>query len=240
MWERNAFEKSTLLGCDLDCSKGQRKYARRDSLRRDVSSRVERHQAEVILPDAGESRLMTAGYFIGEIVVSLVFLDRTAERRARLYAGVSRIGDVAERIGGLEVAVADVPIHIAVKCVRSGAGDDVDDAARGASVLGGIAVGQDLEFLHCFLRHGGANTVDGVVDGIGTIDVHQVGAGTLSAHVQAGGGGGPDVGSVVAHNLRVGEREVDVVAAVDGEIVDAALIDGVGGGAAAGLYQFGF
>jgi len=38
--------------------------------------------------------------------------------------------------------------------------------------------------------------------------------------------------------LRIGEREIDVVAAVNRQIVNAALADGVGGGTARGFYQF--
>ena len=38
-------------------------------------------------------------------------------------------------------------------------------------------------------------------------------------------------------HLRVGERELDVVAAIDGQVVDAALADGVGRGTAGRLDQ---
>jgi hypothetical protein len=126
-----------------------------------------------------------------------------------------------------------------VEVVRSGAGDDVDHAAGGASVFGGVAVGDDLEFLHRFLRDGGAHAVGGIVGGVGAIDVDQVGTGALAAHVEAGSGRGAGVGSVVADDLRIGEREVDVIAAVDGQIVDAALADGVGGGTARSFHQLG-
>ena len=51
-------------------------------------------------------------------------------------------------------------------------------------------------------------------------------------------GAAPSVGGVVAHHLRIGQREVDVVAAVDGQIVNASLADGVGRRTARGLHQF--
>ena len=59
-----------------------------------------------VLPDAGESRLVPPRDFVGEIVIGLVLLDRPAERRARLHARVGRIGNRAERIHRLKIAVA--------------------------------------------------------------------------------------------------------------------------------------
>src|SRR6266853_1404625 len=170
--------------------------------------------------------------FIGEVVIRFVLLDGAPESYASLHAGVSRIGCCAEGVDGLEVAIAEVSIDVAVEVVRSGAGNDVDDAARGASVFGGITVGDDLEFLYRFLRDGGAHAVDSVVSGVGAVDVDEVGTAALSADVEAGGGRGAGVGRIIAEDLRIGEREIDVVASVDWQIVDAALADGVGGRAA--------
>ena len=48
------------------------------------------------------------------------------------------------------------------------------------------------------------------------------------------------LGGAVALHLRIGQRELDVVAAIDRQIVDAALADGVGGGAARGFNVLGF
>ncbi len=47
-------------------------------------------------------------------------------------------------------------------------------------------------------------------------------------------------GRVIARELRVGQREVDVVAPVDREIVNAALVDGVGGRGTGGFNHLGF
>ncbi len=174
---------------------------------------------------------MSSGDFIGKIIVRLILLDRSAECEASLHAGVGRIGRGAEGVDGLEIAIAEVSVNVAVEIVRSGAGDDVDHSARGATVLGGVTVGDDLELLHRLLRDGGAHAVDGIVGGIGAIDVDQVGTAALAAHVEAGGGRGAGVGRVIADDLRIGEREIDVVATVDWQIVDAALADGVGSGA---------
>src|SRR5713101_3708692 len=175
--------------------------------------------------------------FIGEVIVRLVLLNRSAESQASLYACVCRIGSCAEGIHRLKSAIAQVSVNVAVEIVRSGAGDDVDHAARGAAIFGGVTVGDDLELLHRLLRDGGAHAVDGIVGGVGAIDVDQVGTAALAAHIEAGGGRGPGVGRVVADDLRIREREIDVVAAVDWQIVDAALADGVGSGAPRSLNQ---
>jgi len=57
---------------------------------------------------------------------------------------------------------------------------------------------------------------------------------------EAGSGRCAGIGSVVANYARVGEREIDVVAAIDREIVDAALTNGVGARTAGGLNQRSF
>ena len=62
----------------------------------------------------------------------------------------------------------------------------------------------------------------------------------MPAEVQAGGRRSAGIRSVVAHHLRVGLGEVDVVAAVDREIVNPPLIDRIGRGGARGLDQFAF
>ena len=171
---------------------------------------------------------MAARDFVREVVKSLVLLDRPAKRRSSLHPRVSRIGNRAERIHRLKIPVAQISVDVAVKIIRSGAGDDIHHAARRSAILRRVTVGDDLELLHRFLRNGGANAVGGIVGGVGAVHVHQVRTGALAAHVQPGSRRRSNAGSVVAQHLRIGEGEVDVVAAVDRKIVDAALVDGVG------------
>src|SRR6202040_2254400 len=150
--------------------------------------------------------------FISEVIIRFVLLDGAPESYASLHASVSRIGRCAEGVDGLEIAIAEVSVDVAVEVVRSGASDDVDHAARGASIFGGITVGDDLEFLHRFLGDGGAHAVDSIVGGVGAVDVDGVGTAALAADVKAGGGRGSGVGRVIAEDLRIGQSEIDVVA----------------------------
>ena len=173
---------------------------------------------------------MAARRFIGKVVESLIFLNRATESEACLHARIGWVFHCAERVHGLELAVAKKAEHRTARIIRSRAGDDVDHAAGGAAVLRGISVGNNLKFLHRFLRNRGAHTVGGIIDGVETIHVDQVGAGTLSSEVQAGRGRCADGRRIVAHNLRIRFREINVVAAIDGKIVDAALVNGFRGG----------
>jgi hypothetical protein len=113
-----------------------------------------------------------------------------------------------------------------MELVGAGFGDDVDHAGGSLAVFSGVAVGEDLELLHGVLRNGGANAVDRIVNGVGAIDVDEVAASTLTADIQARGGGGADAGRGIASELRIREGEVDVVASVDGQVVDARLVNG--------------
>src|SRR5207245_2752581 len=143
-----------------------------------------------------------------------VFFERSAKSRAGLNPRIGGIRNRAERVHRLKVTVANISESRAVKSVGPGAGNDVYHAARGASIFCGITVGDDLEFLHGLLRHRRANAVHGIVDRIGAIDIYQIGASPLSAHVQPGGGSSPDRGRVIAGKPRIREGEIDDVATV--------------------------
>ncbi len=117
--------------------------------------------------------------------VGAIVLDRAARSEAVLRARVCRLIYVAEGVGGLDVAVAQVSVGAAMKLVGPGLGNNVDHAAGRLSIFRGVPVGKNLELLHGILRDGRANTVGGVVDGVGAINVDQVTAGILSADVQS-------------------------------------------------------
>src|SRR4051794_19974250 len=164
--------------------------------------------------------------FEGEKEESLVFYDRSTKSRTGLDAGVRGIADSRKRISGLDIAIAEVCVGRAVPIIRTALGDDVHHAAGSLSVLGVVAVGDDLELLHRFLRDGGTDSIGGVIDIVHAIEVHQVRTGTLSAEVQPRSGSGADAGRIVARQLRIREREIDVVATVDRQILDALAVDG--------------
>src|SRR5262249_46858493 len=145
-----------------------------------------------------------------------------------------------EGIAGLKRFVAPINERIAVQFVAATLGDDIDDAAGGPAVLRVVIAHHHLEFLHCFLRNGGANSVDRVVHGVGAVHADHVGAGAGAADVETAIGGGADGGRNVARGARVGKREILVVAAVDGQVVDLTLVYGVGYFGLGGFDQCGF
>ena len=52
-------------------------------------------------------------------------------------------------------------------------------------MLGAVTTLEDLKLLNGILRHGDAHAVDGVVDGIHSVDGDHVGSGLLSFQVEA-------------------------------------------------------
>src|SRR5205085_3887612 len=135
--------------------------------------------------------------------------------------------DGGEGVPRLYRLVADEAEDVATHLVGARLGDDVDDAAGRAAELGREGVGDDLELLHRLLRHGRARGVDGVVGVVGTVHLHEIRAAALAAEVQTGGRRGADGAAVVARDGRGCQGEVDVVALVDGQVVDAHLVNGV-------------
>ncbi len=167
--------------------------------------------------DAGKSGLVPPRNFVRKIKIGFIFLDRPAKRRARLHARVSRIWHSAEGIHRLKITVAQISKHVAVKIVRSRARDDVHHPAGSAAILRRVVVGDDLKFLHRLLRHRRANSVYAVIGRVGAVHVHQIRARPLPADVQSRGWRRAGVRRVVALHLGIGQREVNVVAAVDGQ-----------------------
>ncbi len=84
-----------------------------------------------------------------------------------------------------------------------------------------------LKLLYALLREGRANGVDGVVDGVCTVDTDGGSTGACAADAQAAVRSGADGGRHVARGLGIRQREIDITPAVDGEIVDAALPNGL-------------
>ncbi len=194
-------------------------------------------QAIVSEADAGESALLALRVFIGEEIKGLVLLERAAKGKAGLDTCVSLLDGIeiagrgidlsGERVACLEGLVAEKTEDVAVEVVGSALGDDVDDATGGAAVLRIVITEDELKFLYGFLGNGGADAVDGVVDGVGAVNADHVGTGARAAHIEAAIGSRADGGRDVASGLRVDEREIDVAAAVNGEVLDAALPDGL-------------
>ena len=97
--------------------------------------RVERHQAPIILPDAGKAGFMPPPYLVGKEVKRLVFLERAAEGGSCLHSRICRIRNRAERVYSLKVAIAQKTKNVTVEAIVARARDDIDYSARRASVL---------------------------------------------------------------------------------------------------------
>src|SRR5207237_10332557 len=104
---------------------------------------------------------------------------------AGLHARIGRLISVAERLGGLDVTVAEIAIDRAVPVVAARAADDVHHPSGGAAIFGGVTTIDDLEFLHRLLRNGGADAVDRVIHLVHAVKIHQVGASALPAKIDS-------------------------------------------------------
>src|ERR1700685_1069300 len=83
----------------------------------------------------------------GEKQELALFVDGEADRSPELILG-GDVGSRAARVVSREIAAAVVIVRFAVKFVRAGFGDHVDQAAGGAAKFRSKAVGDYLEFLH--------------------------------------------------------------------------------------------
>src|ERR1019366_528126 len=122
-------------------------------------------------------------------VINLGNPHRTAGGEGELV--VARVGNRAvggsggegRGVGG---GIALIPERAAVKLVGAALGGGVDDAAAGASVLGGEGVGLDGELLHRLRRetdHRARHADSGIVDAIGH-DHAATGASAVHAEIE--------------------------------------------------------
>src|SRR5882757_371024 len=161
--------------------------------------------------------------------------DRPADASAKLVLTPTGFWDgLSEFVGtGVEDVVAEELICRAVQSVGAGFGDDVDDGSGGPSHLGGEGVGLDVDLLNGVDGGSHADRSDDalvVVHAVDELIVDYVG---LS--VDGDGGGLTAVVGTVAAGETVVEpfgcsgddlHEIDVVAAVEREILRRLFCDG--------------
>ena len=111
--------------------------------------------------------------------------------------------------------------------IPSALADDVDNTTAGAPILGVVVAENELKLLYALLREGRANGVDGVVDGIRTVNTDRSPSGSRAANAQSAVRSRTDGRGHVACGLRISEREIDITAPINGEVVDTALRDGL-------------
>ena len=102
--------------------------------------------AEVIDADAGEARFFTLGIFVGGEIEGLVFLERAAESKSALRAGIRlfngiegasyRIDLAGKGIARLERFIPEIAEGVAVRFIAATLGYNIDHAAARAPVLG--------------------------------------------------------------------------------------------------------
>src|SRR5229473_4861600 len=196
------------------------------------------HKAKIVLADAGETGFLPPRDLICKEVESLVFLNGASQGGACLYACVWRLNRdgletrlrVGDNIHGegilcLNGGVAQEGEQISVNVVGSGFRNDVDYPAHGSPILRHIIAGNHLELLNGLLGNSGAHAIHRIVYGIGSVNAYLVRTRPLTAKVQAACGGSADRRSFIAGSLRVQQRKVDVVAAIDGQVGDLPGVD---------------
>lgn len=186
-----------------------------------------------ILKDGDEIGFLAAEKLIGAEEEGLVGAQGAAESGARLQAGEGALARI-EVVSGLNRAMAKEAEGIAVELVCTALGNDVDHAAEGIAKFGGEGVAVHLEFLNGFLADRGPYAATRVVVVFEAIDKEAIATPVGAAKGQAGVGRlDGAVGGIIDKrgsfdNAGSQQGEVEEVPAVDGEIVDANLLDGIG------------
>ena len=188
----------------------------RDDYAAAVDEADDRGLVENVLIEAGEEE-------------DAVAAERTSEGEAELLLLAGRF-HIEEWIAGVEGAVAEVIEPGAVKFVRAGLGDDVDDGAAGASGFGGDGIGGDAEFLDHLVGKliGGAIAAAGLgeegVVVVGAIDEVTGLEAADAAEGEVAVGSGVEAAGVLGD--AGGEQgEVGEAAAVQRKIEDGAFIN---------------
>ncbi len=149
---------------------------------------------------------------------------------------------VAGPIVGVEGGVAEVLDQIAMEVECAALGDETDLPAGGSAVLGVVVCGQDLHFLNGIdiqrSEHGTGRSSacgDRAVDH----DDVLVRAATVNAEAAVRYAVGIEGADRAARNARLQEREIDRIAAVQGEVLDLSGIDNAANLGAFGLHKPG-
>ncbi len=187
-------------------------------------------EGAAVLEDGHEGGFLAVEALVGGEEEGAVAAQGAADGGASLGAGIGGLPGI-EVVAGLDVAVAEEAEEVAVEPVAAAAGDDVDGAAAGPAEFGRGGVAVDLELLDGLLADAEADAagVDVVLD---SVDEEAVAAAVAAAEADAGlrGLGHAVVGAVdqvLGGGGGRGEQgEVEVIAAIDGQLRDAGQIDG--------------
>ena len=195
------------------------RFEERDScLRRGVGRRVRGQVQE------HDVRLRVALTVVVEEEKIAIRPDRPAERAAELVVVVGRFRSVVQHVDGVVRVERLVAVELegrSVQVVGAGLGDDVDHGATGAAILGGERVRVDLEFFYRVLAElirgtSGAGAADGLAEErvvvVRSVDDQAVERAALTGEADV-------AGANIARDTGREQREVDEVAAVDGQVL---------------------
>ena len=161
-------------------------------------------------------------------------LQRSAERGAVLLLrvrGLLAIDGLTCRIEPLEMilrierAVAKEEEQVARHRVGAALGHDVDDAAGRLAELGGIRIGEHLEFAHRFLAERRAHAAEGRIVVVEAVDRDVVRSRALAGERQARGARGSLLRRPVGRDAWRQQREPDETSSVDRKTLNLLLRD---------------
>src|ERR1022692_640231 len=163
---------------------------------------------------------------VADVKERTVLDDAPAGPAAELVPYIFGLSAAIEEIARVQVAVAKIVISEAMPVIRSATGDDVHLPARIPSVLGAVTVGGDLEFLdgvHRRLEHEPVHILIVVIDAVEQIVVVLLAA-SIGMHGERAAGGKLGILDRRQHAWRE-QRKLQEIALVEGQAVDAALVD---------------
>ena len=160
---------------------------------------------------------------------NFVALEWAADGASELLLAIVRL-ERQEGIVRAEGTVAEIIESRAVQVIGAGLGDDVDDGAAGAALLGAVSGGGDAELLHDV----GGDFVGGAIASarlgeesvvvVAAVDEEAVLESANAAEGEIAVGGGIEAARILRDAGRE-QGEVGEAAAVQGEIVQGALVE---------------
>ena len=174
--------------------------------------------------------------FSRNIEEEFVAFDRTTKGNAGLHAAKTQAtgwGRIGERFASIEPLVLEEGESITMKFVLPHSGDDVDCATCRAAELRRLTVIHDLELAHDFRREGNPSCPGRLIGIVQTINRYRVAARAQPAEGESAVGqrraGARIAASAIllvgGSDSRCQQRELEIVAAINRQLLNALRID---------------